>query len=186
MKNNLPDRISILKNTPLYKGGELLIDVGCATGYFEVMLAKKYKKIIAFAPHKEEIKKAKKITSHLNNVAVSYNTFGSYDFKNIKADMVFFGNCIHYVFIEFNGFGFIPKLLSITKKYLIIEYPYDINLNKSDMIVLKNNLISKGLDKLFTKANILKQLKPNFILEQTLKSGSKTREIIVLRRKNES
>ncbi len=182
MQNNLPSRLKILRSTPLYKGGRLLIDVGCATGYFEVQLASKYQKIIAFCPHEGEIKTAKKATIGLKNVEVSLNTFGSYNFKDAKADMVYLGNCIHYIFIEYKGWSFMEKLLSISEDYLIIEYPYDINLEESDMIVLKNNLISKGLYKLFTKKEMLKYLLPNFTLAQTLKSVSKTREIIVLRR----
>jgi len=180
--NNLPDRIKILKNTPLYKGGDVLIDVGCATGYFETQLASKYNKIFAFCPNQGHIDKAIKSNEHLKNVSISCKTFGTFDFKDTQADMVFFGNCIHYVFSEYKGWGFLKQVLQFATKYLIIEYPYDINQDASDMIVLKKSLKEKGIDKLFTKEKLLEELLPYFTLEQTLKSGSTTREIIVLRR----
>jgi len=181
--NNLPDRMTILKNTPLYKGGDLLIDVGCATGYFEVALNHKYKKIIAFTPEEWEYKKAKKEVSRFNNVYLYHSSFGNFDFKDLQADVVYLGNCIHYIFQEYKGFDFVPQLIKISKKYLIIEYPYDINLDASDMKVLKGALQAKGIDELFTKENILKQLKTEFDLIDTLKSGSTTREILIWKRK---
>jgi len=181
--NNLPARMKILKTTPLYKGGNLLIDIGCATGYFEVALANKYNKIIAITPEKHEYEKAFITTQNLENVEVYQSSFKNFNFNNIEADVAFLGNCIHYIFIEYNGFNFVDKLLSIAKDYLIIEYPYNIDLDESDMKVLKNNLKSKGLYEIFNKETILMHFLTYFYLEQELKSGSKTREILILRRK---
>ena len=183
--DSLPDRIKILRNTPLYEGGDFLIDIGCAWGYFEVELSELYKKIIAIAPGEDEIELAKALTVHLNNVSIYCSSFRNFNTEGMRADMVWMGNCFHYIFIEYNGFAFIPRLFELTSKYLIIEYPYDLYLDSSDMHVLLPRLQSLGLDKLFTKENILKQLMPYFTLEQTLKSGSPTREIIVLHKRSD-
>lgn len=186
MKDSLPARKEILKQTPLYRGGDLLIDIGCAHGYFEVELASKYKKIIAFAPLQKEIELAKEATKDLKNVEVYLSTFGNFNFKELKADIVWVGNCLHYIFMEYRGFDFLVPLLTICKKYLIIEYPYDYEMDYNDTKILKENLVALKLDKLYNKKNIKKEFEKYFIIEQEFKSASPTREILVLRRKNES
>jgi len=179
----MSNRLQILKQTPLYKGGKTLIDVGCITGSFEVKLASLYDKIIAFDPHQREINRAKEETKHLKNVEIYCSNFKNMNFKGIKADVVWMGNCLHYVFMEYNGFGFIPKLLSIATKYVIIEYPTDPYRNASDMRSLLASLKIRKLEKLYNRKNILKALTKDFKIEQMLESASKGREVLVLRRK---
>lgn len=182
MIDSLPLRKEILRKTPLYQGGKLLIDIGCASGYFEVELSNLYKKIIAIAPKQEEIKIAINSTKHLKNVEIYQSTFKNFNFKE-AADVVWVGNCLHYIFMEYNGYAFINKLLTISKKYLIIEYPYDIYMNSQDMIILRNNLEKLELDKLYSKENLKCLLSEYFIIEQELKSASESREILILKRK---
>ncbi len=182
MTDSLPLRKEVLRKTPLYKGGDLLIDIGCSTGYFEIELANLYKRIVAIAPKKEEFELAVNSTKHLKNVEIYQNTFKNFNFKE-SADVVWFGNSMHYIFMEYYGYAFMDKLLKISKDYLIIEYIYDYNLDSEDTRVLKSNLQSLGLDKLYSKENFKYLLSEYFTTEQELKSPSFTREILVLKRK---
>jgi hypothetical protein len=182
VKNNLPARMEVLRKTPLYKGGDLLIDIGCSHAYFEIELTNLYKKIIAITPKEEEYLLAIKYTKHLKNVEIYQSTFKNFDFKE-PADMVWMGSCLHYIFMEAYGYSFIDKLLKISKNYLIIEYICDFTIDSEDVKVLKDNLEKLGLDKLYNKENLKYLLSEYFIIENELKSASITREILVLKRK---
>lgn len=181
--DSMPFRKEILKTTALYEGGDTIIDVACAEGNFIGDFSRLYKKVLCFDINEKSVELAKKVADNYKNVEVHHSSFGNMNLENITADMVWIGNCLHYLFIEANGFDYYDKLLKIASKYIVIEYPPNFNVNSHDMIILKKLLEDKKLDKLYTRENIMKVFARNFDLVEIKKSFTPTREIIVLKRR---
>lgn len=182
--DSLPYRKEILKKTPLYRGGDLLLDCGCAEGNFIGDFAPIYKKVIAFDPNPKSIELAKKQTLDFKNVEVYNKSFKDFEPKEIHPNVVWMGNSFHYIFMEYRGFSFYQKLLEMVSDYLIIEYPPDINAKGNDMEQLKASFTTLKIAQLYTRENILKLFAKDFELRNVLKSFTHTREILVLKKVN--
>lgn len=110
---------------------ESLLDVGCNKGLFSFAFKRAFKNIIGIDPIEKMIDIANKIkTSYkLENIFFCKSSFENYN-PEIKADVVHFGQCAHYLFRDSvrckkHPLSFLIKAKELTTKYILIDGAFE-------------------------------------------------------------
>jgi len=128
----LAERVKLLKaNVPeLFKGGKTLIDIGTNKGFFAFLFAGKFKRIIAADPDTASIELAREIQKYhgLDNIEFMETDFER--FACPAADVVYVGNCQHYLYRDDLRAGRDPlthlrRLGEMARKVLILDGPME-------------------------------------------------------------
>jgi ubiquinone/menaquinone biosynthesis C-methylase UbiE len=128
---DLKTRVALLyKNAPqMMEGGESLLDVGFNKGFISFHLSKVFKRIVGYEPGKEFVDIARKIKDlhGFDNIEFLEGDFHSMP-SNVPYDVVYVGNCLHYIFREdirkgLFPYSFIDKMKSVCSRILVIDGP---------------------------------------------------------------
>lgn len=127
-------RIKALENfaPELINGGESLLDVGCNKGFMSFYLRNRYKYIEAIEPNINFIQFANKLTHKHRIKNINFLPYRFEDFIADKMfDVVYFGQCTHYLFRDAvrkgkHPLSFLHKVKKIAKKIIAIDGAFTI------------------------------------------------------------
>lgn len=157
----------------LFEKHKSFLDIGCATGYFLFYHARNNSRVVGIEPNIELFKLCSLINLFRNTSVEIFNVkFVDYK-SNEKFELVFLGNCFHYLYKE-QGWKIFNKLSDICEHKLIIEAPLE-----SSHLVEINGWFEE--DKNYTQSIFLDEACKFFKLVGVFESGTiGKRNIVVL------
>lgn len=160
----LINRIKLLhKNAPeMMNGGKRFLDVGSNKGFMSFYLRDKFEDIIGYEPGKEfvEFSNTLKKAHGVENIKFLIGSF--HDIPDDFFDVVYLGNCLHYIFRHDIRQGLLPlsyieKIKKLCSNILVVDGPQNYWEFAIDSMSKTENW-SEEIKKEFTLDNFTKKL----------------------------
>lgn len=168
-----------LKEVPmLFSSFDSFLDIGSSIGYFLFYHSLKSKYVMGIEKNIDAVDLCNQIKNirNCNNLEIKNCSFSEFT-SDVKYDMIFAGNCFHYLYKD-EGWSVFNKIDALSSRYVVLELPLE-----SSYLIQLGAWEDNSFTKDYTECRFIEEAEKYFTIEKITKSGTfGDRKVVVLRK----